>query len=206
MIALDLNKSSQLNHLSDDAEFAEDLAIRYADTNTGPGSRHFEGMAAYQRTRDGCMTSLFLSVAMSHAVTEQAVRRSLGRRRMSFDLATMLSFALVFGLGVNRVIRAIVRTHLPNNGWIGTVVLLAFMAITASLAFLMIGEQWCATAEGLRLGTGHLSYRGGRIPWIRYRTAVFWSGVMIVGIISAIQCHRARAIGDRPQRTESFLS
>lgn len=199
--ALNLQNSSQRWRLSDEAEFAEDLAIRYADRFAGPGSGNFENMAQYQRTRDGCMTLLFRSIAMSHSVTEQDVRQSLGRRRISFDLAVTLSFALVFAFGVSRVTRAVIRTHLSNNGWVGTLVMVAFVAIAASLAGLTMGEQWCATMEDLRLGTGHLSYRGERIPWSRHRVVVFWSGVVLVGTIAGVQCRRAGAVTDKTYRS-----
>jgi hypothetical protein len=200
-IAVDLKNSSQKWHLSADAEFAEDIAIRYADRLAGPGSGNFENMAQYQRTRDGCMTLLFRSIAMSHSVTEQDVRRSLGRGRISFDLAVMFSFALVFAFGVSRITRAVIRTHLSNNGWVGTLLMVAFVAIAASLAGLMIGEQWCATLECLRLDTGHLSYRGERLPWIRYRVVVFWTGVLLVSMIAAVQWRRARAVTDKAYRS-----
>src|SRR5690242_15200212 len=57
-----------------DAEFAEDLAIRYADAHTGPRSGHFEGFAQYGRTRDQCMASLFAELASRHSVAEDQVR------------------------------------------------------------------------------------------------------------------------------------
>ena len=61
----------QQRHLSDDAEFAEDLAIRYADAYRGPHSGHFEGMPEYGRTRDQCVIALFKVIGSSHGVTEE---------------------------------------------------------------------------------------------------------------------------------------
>src|SRR6266478_9394592 len=69
--ALNPSHPSQQRHLSDDAEFAEDLAIRYADAHRGPRSGHFEGMAEYGRTRDKCMAALFKVIGSSHSQPEE---------------------------------------------------------------------------------------------------------------------------------------
>src|ERR1700680_1367385 len=81
------SEPSQQRPLSDEAEFAEDLAIRYADSRRGPRSGHFEGMAEYVRTRDQCMITLFKVIGSSHGVTDEQVRRSVGHRQTSIDLA-----------------------------------------------------------------------------------------------------------------------
>jgi len=69
--ALNPSHPSQQRHLSDDAEFAEDLAIRFADARRGLRSGHFEGMAEYGRTRDQCMAALFKVIGSSHSQPEE---------------------------------------------------------------------------------------------------------------------------------------
>jgi hypothetical protein len=51
---------------------------------------------------------------------------------------------------------------------------------------LLLGEEWSLTAESLRVGTGHLSYRGDRLPWAQHRigffvlcVALFWSAATV---------------------------
>jgi len=99
-IALDLTKPAQRRHVSDDAGVAEDLAIRYADSHSGPRSGHFAGLEEYARTREQCRAALFQAIADNHGVTQERVRESLEDRRTSFDLAVILSFAVLYGLGV----------------------------------------------------------------------------------------------------------
>jgi|SRR5450432_2420472 len=71
---LNLSQQSQLQHLRDDAEFAEDLGIRYADVRRGPPSGHFEGMPEYGRTRDQCITALFKVIGMEAATASRRSR------------------------------------------------------------------------------------------------------------------------------------
>jgi hypothetical protein len=56
---LDLRNPEQRRHLTDDADLAEDLAIRYADLRVGP-------TAGYGETRDQCMAALFSTIAKNH--------------------------------------------------------------------------------------------------------------------------------------------
>jgi hypothetical protein len=64
------------------------------------------------------------------------------------------------------------------------------MSLLCSLAFgvagLLLGEQWSTMAESIRVGTGHLSYRVDRLPWVQHRigffvlcVAVFWSAAVV---------------------------
>jgi hypothetical protein len=45
------------------------------------------------------MIALFKVIGSSYGVTEEQVRRSLGHRRTSIDLAVMVSFVTLFGIG-----------------------------------------------------------------------------------------------------------
>ena len=71
------DRGAGVPHLSADAEFAEDLAIRYADTHYGlrtPGSGEM-----YEAERDRCMNLLFQQIAKEHGVPVGVVSGSLGR-------------------------------------------------------------------------------------------------------------------------------
>ncbi len=190
--ALNPSQPSQQRHLSDEAEFAEDLAIRYADSRSGPHSGHFEGMAEYGRTRNQCISALFKAIGTSHSVPEEQVRRSLGHRRTNVDLAVMLSFGLLFGFSANLVARGIVRRYPADEGWAGPVVMTAFTAIAGSAFGVLAGEQWALALESLRLGNGHLSYRVERVSWAQHRFGIFLGGMILFGLISGFQYYRAR--------------
>src|SRR3989442_920243 len=106
-ISLDLRNPTQRRHLSDDALFAEDLAIRYADSHRGKRSGHFAGSAVYERTKDECMAALFNTIAKNHGVTSEQVRESLVHRRTSLDAAIILSFAVFYWFVANHLARRV---------------------------------------------------------------------------------------------------
>ena len=68
-------------HLSADAEFAEDLAIRYADTHHGLRTPYYVSGEAYAAARDQCMGALFAEIAKEHHISLELVYGSLGRNR-----------------------------------------------------------------------------------------------------------------------------
>src|SRR5688500_7940107 len=80
--ALDLKDGADRRHLTHDALRAEDIAIRYADSLAAPHSRHFEGFAKYNQTRETCMTALLGAVARVHGVPSPEVRAALARRAL----------------------------------------------------------------------------------------------------------------------------
>jgi hypothetical protein len=136
------------------------------------------------------MSQLFQAIAKRRSATEQDVRESLNRRPIGFDLAVILSFALILAFALSRITQAVIRTHLQNNAWLVTLLMLTFLSLAAGVTALMVGAQWGTIAEGLRLGTGHLSYRSDRIPWNRHPFIVFWAGTLLAGAIGVVQCRR----------------
>ena len=60
-----------------DSEFAEDLAIRYADIHHGLRTPHFVSGEAYDAARDRCLETLFEEIAKTHGVATGAVSNSL---------------------------------------------------------------------------------------------------------------------------------
>lgn len=188
---LDLSQSSDRQHLSEDAEFAEDLAIRYADSCCGLRSRNLEGIE-YGQARDTCMAALFQKVGSMHKVPEEEVRRSLGRRRASFDLAVIVSFAFLYGWGASLLARWLYQRYGPSEGLPTIVVMTVLLSILASIAGVMLGEVWSGIWEIHRLGNDHISYRAARIPWSRHRLGLFVAGAAAFLLIAAF--HRRRAM------------
>ena len=183
-----MGQPSQERRLSDDAEFAEDLAIRYADARRGPRSGHFEGMAEYGRTREQCMAALFKLIGSTHGVTEEQVRRSLGRRRTGLDLAVILSFAALYGWLAYVIARRLYRLY-AHEGLLTEVVMTIFASAAVSAAGVGLGEEWSLLMENYRLSRGHLSYRVMRIPWTHHRLGLFVGGVVLFCLLSALH-HR----------------
>jgi hypothetical protein len=189
--ALNPSPPSQQRRLSDDAEFAEDLAIRYADAHWGPRSGHFEGMAEYGRTRDQCMAALFKVIGTSHGVPEEQIRRSLGHRRIDLDLAVILCFAVLYGCVANVIARRLHNLYAYNDGSLTEVVMTIFASAAVSAAGVLVGEQWSLIIETYRLSSGHLSYRVARIPWNQHRLGLFVGGVVLFWVLAVL--HRRHA-------------
>lgn len=189
---LNLNQASQRQHVSDDAEFAEDLAIRYADSHRGLHTNHFEGTAEYERARDACMAALFKVIGSSHTVTEEEVRQSLGHRHNGFDLAIMLSFSLLYAWIVSILARWLCQLYGPGEELTTIVTMTTLASALVSAAGVMLGEVWSGFWEMFRIGNGHMSYRFARIPWTHHRLGLFIAGVVLFWLIAGLYRRNAR--------------
>jgi hypothetical protein len=172
-------------HLSADAEFAEDLAIRYADIHHGLRTSYFVSGQAYDAARDRCMEMLFEEIAEEHGVPAAQVGRSLGRNRALIDIAVNLPFALLYAFVVAAAVRVMWRRYPPaEHGWIPGATMALFLSLVFAVGCTMFGELWSWAAETYRIGNDHMSYRAQRLPWARYRTALC-AGALIVFWLAA---------------------
>ena len=174
-------------HLSGDAEFAEDLAIRYADTHFGPRTPNYVSDHAYAAARDQCRDALFEEIAREHGVPVGRVSGALGRNRARVEIAEVLPFVLVYCLAATAVARAIWRRYpFIEHGWVPGVVMALFLSLAFAAGSTMLGEWWSLLAESSRIGTGHMSYRVQRLWWGQHRTELF-AGSLIVFWLAATQ-------------------
>jgi hypothetical protein len=126
-------------HLSEDAEFAEDLAIRHADTHHG--LRTPKSGEAYASARDRCLGSLYETTAREHGVPVNAVSGALGRNRGYVDLVEYLSFFLLYCCVSIALARWIWRKYAPvEHGWIPAITMTLFLSLVLATASTMIGE------------------------------------------------------------------
>ncbi|MBI1787292.1 MAG: hypothetical protein HYR60_07035 [Acidobacteria bacterium] len=198
---LDMGKTEKLQHLSDDALIAEDLAIRHADTSRGTRSGRFAGFGEYARTRERCMAALFEVIGNNHGVTPQQVRQSLAHRRTSLDLAVILSFAVLYGFAASVVARR-VRCRFPlDEGWLAGVVATVMTSAVVSTAGVLLGEMWSLAAETVRIGNDHLSYRVDRIPWNQHRLDFFAGGVVLFWLIAGLHYRASVPVARREAGT-----
>jgi hypothetical protein len=190
---LDLKNAAARTHLRQDAQLAEDLAIRYADAHNGPHSGHFESWAGYNNARNLCMSWLFTTVATDDGVTEKEVSEAITQRPVSFDLAVMLSFAVFYFLGANAMAQRVWRRFPLQEGWRAGIIATVAVSIVVSAAGVFTGAIWAGIAESIRLGSGHLSYRLDRIPWRHHQVAFFVVGFILFWIAAAMQSRRRQA-------------
>jgi len=170
--------SVDARHISADAEFAEDLAIRYADTHYG---RHSPNPSEeYGTKRDECMAKLFAEIAKDHGVPLQQVSSSLGHNRAYIDAAIYLPFELLYCIAAAALAPMIWRRYPPiADGWAPGVVMTVFLSVVIAAGCVLCGEQWGWVAETYRIGNKHMSYRADRLWWSQHRFALFSGAVAV---------------------------
>jgi len=177
-------------HLSEDAEFAEDLAIRYSDVHHGLRTPDYVSGEDYAFNRDRCMATLFGEIASQHNVPIERVYGSLGQNRGYIDLAINLPFALIYCLIAIAVARAIWRRYPPaESGWLAGATMILFLSLALPVGFIMLGDVWARIAETYRVGNGHMSYRADRLLWARHQTALF-SAACATFLLTAVEVAR----------------
>ncbi len=188
------NHSASGRHLSADAEFAEDLAIRYADAHFG---RHSATPSEnYEAERDACRDRLFAEVGKEHGVPVQQVSDSLGRNRAYIDVAELLPFALLYGLVAIVAARKIWRRYPPaEDGWTPGIVMALFVSLALAATSALLGEVWNWIMEGHRIGNSHMSYRASRLFWHGHRLELFVAALLIFWLAAMLAPRRARFAG-----------
>ena len=182
---LDLSDPRQSQHLSNDAQIAEDLAIRYADGHSRPGTGRGHSMGEYLQTLDQCTIGLFQVIAEHHKVTPQQVRESINKHRhTSVDAMVMLFFGLAYGLFVDGFVWRIWLRFPPKHDRLLGILATVVISPVVSLLGVVFGEFWANAAEVLRIGYGHLVDRVDRIPWVNHRTAIFAAGILVFWVLS----------------------
>lgn len=192
-------KHLSARELTREAEFTEDLAIRYADACCGPRSGRFESMKAYDRTRDECMTQFFQVVALTYGTADAEIRASLNRRRPELDAASMISFFILYVWVVNALAFRILGDR--NYGSTSTKLMIVYAALLAGAIFVVAGNLWCSIMEAIRLGNGHASYRD-RVPWGHHVAAEYVVGAVLFCCV-AIAIQRRTALSESSPSTTS---
>jgi hypothetical protein len=182
-------------HLSQDAEFAEDLAIRYADVHHGLRTPYYVSSEDYNAARDSCKATLFAEVARQHDVRIELVYKSLGRNRVYIDAAEVMPFALLCCFPIAVVTRVILRRYSPADGWTSSAIMILLLSVGFALGGIMIGEVWSWFLEGYRVGNAHMSYRAQRLIWSRHPAALF-SGALVLFWLVAIEVARTTQTGN----------
>ena len=175
---LDLQNAADRRHLRNDAITAEDVAVRWADKYVGITPQ-------YPGRRDQCMQSLFNDISHSHGVDIAVVRQFRLERDVFVDSAVTLSFGVVYILLAYYFAGWINRRFQP--GETGFWILILSMSVGAALVGVAAGSLWSIILEGVRLNSGHLSYRMNRIPFRRHWFALYVASFLIFGLTAAIR-------------------
>lgn len=159
---LSLHTAADRNHLRDDAQLAEELAVRYGDA-----VRTFkpESLTEVRRRRAQCLDTLFGTVGATHGVSPATVAEAALRRNVRADVGVVyLPLAILFSTVVMFIWRRFESHLVGPHAW------LAFGALVVgslgvSAASVVGGELWSSVIEMIRFGNDHISMRGGRVPY-----------------------------------------
>jgi hypothetical protein len=178
--------SANLRHLHNDVGFAEELAVEYMDAHHGPRSAGFKSLEAASQARNTCLADLIGQIGKSHNVPPREVARFVGQRSLAIDVAVSLTFVLAYAFFAVFLAGKLRRRYPPEDGWSSALVMIILSSLVFGAGGMMLGEQWSTLVENIRIGSGHLSYRFNRIPWVRHRidffilfVVLFW-GVAVV--------------------------
>src|SRR5438105_2336186 len=91
---LDLTNPQNRQHLIADAQLAEELAVRYADTEHKRqfGYGGHGGLIEHGRVFRGCLGKMIAVIERTHGVTHEQIDRARAERDRRFDAAVMLAF------------------------------------------------------------------------------------------------------------------
>jgi hypothetical protein len=173
---LDLRVRADEGHLRDDAQLAEEFAVRYGDT-----ARTYQpaSLTEVRRRRQECLVVLFRTVGTIHQVPQREIERARLLRDARVDIgAVFLPMALLLSAIAMYIWRRFGDLLAGSPMWL-TLAAMLTLSIVASAATVQGGELWANSVEMLRVGNQHISMRGNRSPWAHHRTAIFVGGITL---------------------------
>jgi hypothetical protein len=188
--SLDLVIARDVRHLADDAQTAEDLAIRHADASPARAS-HSRDATEYQAVREQCKSALFAVISRQHNVPVDAVSAAVADRREWLDALVILGFGILFAMVAKQVAVRMLRGALGDSRVLATAMLLV-ASLAAGGTGLLAGGIWCDLIESVRVGNGHMSSRVERMPVHRNRLAMFVACTSLFAAVSAVQYRKTR--------------
>jgi hypothetical protein len=181
-----LTSTADRTHLRRDAESAETIAIHYADVS--PARR--KGTKEYDQARDECMESLFGVVARNHGLAIDRVRAYTSLRNWRFDVMVLVSFGVIYLIATYAIAGRLGR-HIGTEDWRVATLAVIGLSLGAAVVAMMVFDMWASTAESLRLGSWHLSYREDRLPWHHHGVLLFSGSVGLFWLISLLRYRRS---------------
>jgi hypothetical protein len=190
---LDLNRPADRRHLVADAQLAEGLAVRYADTEhlRRYGYAGHGGLIQHGQVVRECMARMVAVIERSHGVTPEQINAARGQRDERFDATVMLSFAAAYVVAAIAAARWIRRRFVDAPAAIAVAITTA-ASIALSALGMQLGAIWTAIWEAARIGDDHLgTFRAARVPWGQHAGEIFAAGVVIFWVTSLVVALRA---------------
>ena len=170
---LDLNRSSDREHLRMDVKVAGELGVRMADVKF----RNRPDLNEPIQLR--CRQALFDTIVQRHGVTRANIAAAAASRVWWADiLAVFLPMAIVIGFVMDRVTRRLCRSFESDDVTIATISLLALIPVVALLG-MGLTQFWAFSAESAFLRNGHVSFRAFEIPAVAHGWITFFAALVI---------------------------
>lgn len=167
---IDPNQLGDAWHLHGDVELAEELAVRNMDARVH--SRTLNGRTPSE-VMNTCRDSLLKQISTLHSLPPKEVIRSFGHRSLAVDLAVIVPYLLLYSFSADLLSRWLFHRYPPEESASTALAMAFFCSLVFAIGGLLVGEEWSIAAESLRVGTAHLSYRVGRLPWAHHRIVFF---------------------------------
>ena len=183
---LDLAAPADRRHLVADAQLAEGLAVRYADTEHRRrfGYGGHGGLIDHGRLLHECFATLASRIERDHGVTAGQIDEARGVRDPRFDLPVALVFVGLYAFASARIARWIRRRFFDTDRVAG-----ALVAAAASPAVGAMGVQllavWSAIWETVRIGDDHFgTFRAAHPPWAAHPGMLLSAGMLLFVIVA----------------------
>ena len=206
---LDPQDAAHRRHLVEDAQLAEELGIRYADTEFGrrAGTAHHGGLLEGGRVRNECLARLFQTIERQHGVTPGQVDAARGVRSPTYDAAVGTLFLPFYVLGAVLVCRRVTRRFSSDERAARTVAI-GLGSVATALAGAQVFRLWGGVWEAIRVGNGHMtSIRAASAnAWIHHHAGldivagllIFWLVALADGSFAVVASGSGRCRrGDR---------
>lgn len=184
-VALDLTLPADRQHLIADAQLAEGLAVRRADTEHKQrfGYGGHGGLIEHGRVLHECFGALANRIERDHGVTAAQIDEARGQRSPAFDVAVAVPFLALYVFSAVWACWRIRRTFSDSPLFGGIAVAAASIAFSA--LGVQLGVMWSAIWECVRIGDDHFgSFRAARPPWGDHALALFAGGIVLFSAIA----------------------
>jgi len=210
---IDVRNPAHWEHLVGDAQLAEELAIRYADTEFARrfgGSPGHGGLLDRGGVRNGCMNRLIPAIEQIHAVSADQVQLARAGRNPIRDAIVLLLFCPIYVVFARPVSR-LVENAVPADARAWRVLAFGLVSPVVSALGLLSFQLWSAVMEGGRVGNpdGHMSgYRLATQPYWTDRNValLFVAGMILFWLVAAWSSRRSGATAGAAEPHRGGLS
>jgi hypothetical protein len=206
---LDEQNPAHRAHLVEDAQLAEELAIRHADAEFDRrfGVEHHGGLIDNGRFRNDCLSGMFAAIEANHGVTSGQVALARGQRNHAFDLVVVLLFIPLYAIGAAMACRRLGRRFSGHERYV-RLVATGVTSVVVTLFGLVSLRLWAAVWEVVRVGNGHMTgmRAASDTRWTGQYPGVDFLAAMLVFWLMAVLSRRAAADAEPEEEYVSLLN